>query len=72
MLLQYSILTIVVLKKKKSSYGMTKTMLTKKNLPHLQDDLLGAALLSVCQKCSLPSTSLQSQERLDLLQAAGL
>lgn len=53
---------------------MTKTMLTKKKktFPHLQDDLLGAALLSVCQKCPLPSASLQSQERLDLLQAAGL
>lgn len=38
----------------------------------LQDHLLGAALLSVRQKHSIPAAGLQSQERLDLLQAAGL
>lgn len=48
-----------------------KTRLTESS--HLlQDDLPGAALLPVCQECALPSASLQSQEGLDLLQAAGL
>lgn len=32
-----------------------------------QDYLFGAALLSVCQECSLPTANLQSQERLDFL-----
>lgn len=42
------------------------------SLFHLQDYFPGAALLPVCQKRSVPSASLQSQERLDLIQATSL